>query len=593
MCVIVYKKFWKTVKPLLSRKVSIANSITLINGDQIVSDENKVAETLNKFLSVLKYFAVEIFFPKLRKYSKNRKYFPCAILDFYCVLENNFCNSNQDSIDNIVTKFKSYPSIIEIKRNISCSSKFVFSEINMKDIDQELKHLNTKKANTHKNIPVKILKDFSEVCLPTLLNIINNCLRTCKFPDELKLADVTPIFKKGEKTLAKNYRPISVLPVVSKVLERIMQKQISSHIEKYLSPYLCGYRRGYNTQHALTAMIEKWKRTLDNRGYAGAVLMDLSKAFDTLNHDLLIAKLEAYGFAKEALNMIKSYLKNRWQRTKINKCFSSWSELLKGVPQGSILGPLLFNIYLNDLFYICEKLDVCNFADDTTFYNCDLDLSAVLQRLEHDCTLATEWFEDNYMKLNEDKCHLLISGNKYQHHFLSIKQCKIRESQSEKLLGIDIDRNLDFINYVNTVCIKANSKLSALARISKYLSLEKRKVLFKSFFESQFTYCPLVWMFHDRKMNNKINKLHERALRLVYSDDKSSFQELLDIDNSVTIHNRNLRVLALEIFKFIHGLLPSIMENISCLSLLIDEHFAHNKIFTFQMLKVFIRVRTH
>ena len=102
---------------------------------------------------------------------------------------------------------------------------------------------------------------------------INNCLRTCKFPDELKLADVTPIFKKGEETLAKNYRPISVLPVVSKVLERIMQKQISSHIEKYLSPYLCGHRRGYNTQHALTAMIEKWKRTLDNRGYAGAVLI--------------------------------------------------------------------------------------------------------------------------------------------------------------------------------------------------------------------------------------------------------------------------------------------------------------------------------
>ena len=247
------KKFWKTVKPLLSRKVSIANSITLINENQIVSDENKVAETLNKFF--------------LNAVDK------LEIKNNDILLENNFCNSNQDSIDNIVTKFKSHPSIIEIKRNISCSSKFVFSEINMKDIDQELKHLNTKKANTHKNIPVKILKDFSEVCLPSLLNIINNCLRTCKFPDELKLADVTPIFKKGEKTLAKNYRPISVLPVVSKVLERIMQKQISSHIEKYLSPYLCGYRRGYNTQHALTAMIEKWKRTLDNRGYAGAVLI--------------------------------------------------------------------------------------------------------------------------------------------------------------------------------------------------------------------------------------------------------------------------------------------------------------------------------
>ena len=138
--------------------------------------------------------------------------------------------------------------------------------------------------------------------------------------------------------------------------------------------------------------------------------MDLSKAFDTLNHELLIAKLAAYGFDKSSLLLVKSYLSNRWQRTKINKSYSSWSELLTGVPQGSILGPLLFNIYLNDLFYLENDCDVCNFAEDTTPYACDTNLESLMFRLEFVTEQAIEWFEINYMKLNVDKCHLIIGG---------------------------------------------------------------------------------------------------------------------------------------------------------------------------------------
>ena len=135
----------------------------------------------------------------------------------------------------------------------------------------------------------------------------------------LKLADVTPVFKKGDPQSIKNYRPVSVLPNVSKVFERIILKQILEQMNKYLSQNLCKYRKGFSTQTALTMLLEKWKKILDDNGYAGAVIMDLSKAFDTINHELLIA----YGFSKEALTLIAGYLSDRWQSVKINDTFST------------------------------------------------------------------------------------------------------------------------------------------------------------------------------------------------------------------------------------------------------------------------------
>ena len=195
-----------------------------------------------------------------------------------------------------------------------------------------------------------------------------------------------------------------------------MFNQISLYIDKYLSPFLCGFRKGYSTQHCLTAMLDSWKKAMDSGNLAGALLTDLSKAFDCLNHKLLIAKLEAYGFDQSSLNYIFSYLSNRKQRTKVNNPFSDWCTILFGVPQGSILGPLLFNIYLNDIFYFVNKSNIANYADDTTPYSVDAKIEPLLNTLETDTETLINWFNNNYLKLNADKCHLLISNHNTDIH---------------------------------------------------------------------------------------------------------------------------------------------------------------------------------
>ena len=239
-----------------------------------------------------------------------------------------------------------------------------------------------------------------------------------------------------------------------------------------------------------------------------------------------------------------------------------WKETNLGVPQGSVLGPLLFNIYITDIFLLMNETEICNYADDTTMYSCDSEVKNVIKRLEQDANQLTAWFPENYMKLNENKCHLILFGANKERVNIHIGEAQIEESDEDKLLGINLDKKLSFKKHVQTLCKKASQKLHALTRISVFMEPEKLKLLM-TFVMSQFSYCSLTWMFHDRNLNNKINRIHERALlRIAYKDNVSSFENLLEMDNSVTVHQRNLQLLMVEIYKTKSNLNPSFMKTI-------------------------------
>jgi len=264
-------------------------------------------------------------------------------------------------------------------------------------------------------------------------------------------------------------------------------------------------------------MLENLKKALDRKRITGILMTDLYKAFDCLSHELIIAKLYAYGLSKNSLKLISDYFSDRKQRTKIRESYSNWREILIGVFQGSIFGPLGFNIYLNDLFYLSNSLEISNYVDDNSPYETGLSNDEVIEKLEDNAVLLIDWFKSNYMKPNPEKWHLLLSDT---NNSLSMKigQKLIYNSKNEKILGVTFDNELSFKCHINKLCKKASQKLYALARVSNHMSFNQRRIIMNTFITSHFNYCSLVWMCHSRTLNNQINRIHHRALNIVYRD---------------------------------------------------------------------------
>ncbi len=426
------------------------------------------------------------------------------------------------------------------------------------EVNKILKSTNPRKATGYDNFPPKLLHAASSALTPSITSLANRMICYAHFPQDLKLAELAPVFKKDDNLDKTKYRPVSILPCVSKVMERIINNQMYEYFNEILMKHISAYRNAHSTQTILVSAVETWKSALDDHKYVGALLMDLSKAFDVIPHTLLIAKLHAYGCNENVLRLMYSYLSERKQRTKVGVCRSDWADLTKGVPQGSVLGPALFNIFMNDIYFCLTSCQMFNYADDNTLTYSHENFDDFKEAMEIDANSVIDWFDENGMKANPDKFQAIMFGNKAENDVtFQIKDQEIKCEPHVKLLGVHIDSLLKFDVQVENVCAKASRQINAVMRLSNTLDTEVKLVMYRAFILSNFNYCPLVWMFCGQESVKKMERLQCRALRFTFNDFTSCHEHLLEKSNEPSLIIHRIRTLAIEVFKCVNDIAPS------------------------------------
>ena len=379
--------------------------------------------------------------------------------------------------------------------------------VNPLDIIETTSKLKAKTSQGHDQISCKLMKDtIAHIALP-LSHIINQSLSTGTVPKQMKIAKVIPIFKSGDKYTFNNYRPISILPAFSKILEQIMATKLLRYFDKYNLVYKhqYGFRPKHSTMHPIIQLLNQITNENDkaSKNLTLSVFIDLSKAFDNINHDILLKKLNNLGIRGIANLWFKSYLSDRNQYMVINDVTSSMEKIACGVPQGSILGPILFLIYVNDISNSCE-LNILSFADDTTASFSESDVTLLCQKVNLELAKLNDWFCANKLSLNAKKTkyilfrptvtypdlrnrHIMLNGHPVD---------RIGNNQKEKsfkFLGIHIDETLTWKHHIEKVSSKISRANYMISKVKKVLPKSSLKTLYSSLIHSHIHYGLIIW----------------------------------------------------------------------------------------------------
>ena len=399
--------------------------------------------------------------------------------------------------------------------------------------------------------PSALIAGRSTICYP-LSTILNSSFASSLFPEPWKHAWVKPLHKGGDRTIPSNYRPISLLPACSKLLEKCVQQQLVSylHSNDLLFHYQSGFRPSHSTQTLLLYCLDNWYKALDRKQYVGVVFLDISKAFDTVNHDLLLAKLSQLGLSPSTVSWFHSYLSNRSQVTRVCDSFSTSGFPTSGVPQGSVLGPTLFSTFINDLPAVLPSDSIVLFADDTAIYVISNNLTSLNSSLQLCLNLANLWMAKNGLKLNtsKTKCMLLHSSRRKltpdTDLKLHIDGLTVEQVRIFKYLGVVINETLTWSDHIDMICSKVTRSLNLLRRLSWFLPRSLLLLYLKSYILPSFDYCDVVWSSCSQEESRRLETLFNFGCKVVLRRrrDYSSTAARKELDLTTLASRRQLHM---------------------------------------------------
>lgn len=397
------------------------------------------------------------------------------------------------------------------------------------DVNKIIHSLKGKDSHGYDEISTRILKTSAPYILSPLTYITNKILLTGIFPDRLKFSEVKPVLKKGEETEFSNYRPISLLTSFSKIIEKIIYKQLYRHLKEnnVLVKEQFGFREESSTDMATYALLNAVLSSLDRKHIVGSVFCDLQKAFDCVNHNILLTKLDFYGISNTANQLIKSYLNHRYQRVIIKDTMnanwtSDWEPIKHGVPQGSILGPLLFLIYINDLPQTINRVaDPVLFADDTSIVISHTNLEEFKSSINLVLEQTANWFRSNFLSLNFNKTHFLQFSTKTQKENkiqIITTNSIITNTNSTKFLGLTIDSTLSWRDHISCLTSKLTKACYAIRTIKPFVAPNTLRTVYYSYFHSVMSYGVIFW--GNSHLSNNIFKIQKRIIRIITNKGK-------------------------------------------------------------------------